>query len=92
MDDDDGGDDDHDDNNDNHIFAGTKIISVVSKLPGTFHRLHDPAIQKARPLARTKGHTDNGPNNDGNDDDDDDDVVDDEDADVFFCFVFAHTA
>ena len=34
-----GGDDvdanDHDDNNDNHIFAGTRLLSVGSKLPGT---------------------------------------------------------
>ena len=41
-------------------------------------------MQKARPLARTKGHINNGPNNDGNDDDDDD--VDDDDPDVFFLF------
>ena len=42
----------------NHIFAGTGLLSVGSKLPGTVHRLHDPAMQNAQPLARTKGHTD----------------------------------
>ena len=41
-----------------HIFAGTGLHSVGSKLPGTFHRLLDPAVQNAQPLARTKGRTD----------------------------------
>ena len=40
------------------IFAGTGLLSVGSELPGTVHRLHDPAMQNAQPLARTKGHTD----------------------------------
>ena len=40
------------------IFAGTGLHSVGSELPGTFHRLLDPAVQNAQPLARTKGRTD----------------------------------
>ena len=56
-----------------YIFVGTRLLSVGSKLPGTFHRLLDPTMLKARPLARTKAHTDNGPSDDDDDDDDDDD-------------------
>ena len=41
-----------------HVFAGAGLHSVGSKLPGTFHRLLDPAVQNAQPLARTKGRTD----------------------------------
>ena len=63
-------DDADDDSDDNHIFAGTGLLSSGSELPGTVHQLHDAAMHKARPLARTKGHTDSGPNIDDNDDDD----------------------
>ena len=56
-----------------YIFVGTWLLSVGSKLPGAFHRLLDPAMLKARPLARTKGHTDSGPSDDDDYDDDDDD-------------------
>ena len=42
---------------------------------------------KARSLARTKGHTDNSPNNDNDDNDDDDDDYYDDDDDVLVSLI-----